>query len=346
MHTERQDASFFRKQLERVTEAFLQPIPNIADAIRNTEDYYALLKQAASFDAQSEGSHNDIMLPSGKAIAPVWAAHCVRDVRRTRVFIRGIIQAVYAALKQFPDQPLQLFYVGPGPFAPLVLPLTTLFTPEDIQFTLLEINPRSISLLQNTIRAFGIENYIAAIEQTDAATYQVASPMHVLVVETMQETLKQEPQVAVTLNLAPQIVPGGFLIPESISVAPGLIDGKRHTEYMLTHEPGPRNYYFTTEPVLQLTQEFARLYAATKNVYFPQHHTVFTKKQLQTYPYPALFTEIKVFGSEILAYWDSPLTEPYLLTLPTPLNGDIELVTQYEISDSPKLRCNWVKVLF
>ncbi|MEI6409098.1 MAG: hypothetical protein WCR52_06935 [Bacteroidota bacterium] len=346
MHTETRDIAFFRKQLERITNTILQPFNNIADAIRNTEDYYALLKEAALFDAQSEGSRDDIILSTGKAIAPVWAAHCVQDVRRTRVFIRGIIQAVYAARKQFQDEPLQLLYVGPGPFAPLVLPLTTLFKPEDIQFRFLEINPLSIALLENTIRAFGIEDYVAAIEQTDAATYQVSSPVHILVVETMQEALRQEPQVAVTLHLAPQIVPGGFLIPESISVAPGLIDGRRHTEYLLAQEPGPRNYYVTTEPVLQISQEFARAYTATKPVHFPQHHTVFTKKQLQTYPHPALFTEIKVFGSEILAYWDSPLTEPYLLTLPTPLNGDIELVTQYEISDTPKLRCTWVKILF
>jgi hypothetical protein len=341
VHTETKDPAFFWKRLECITEAILQPISTIADAVRNTEDYYELLKQAASFEAQQKGHRDDILLSTGKAIAPLWAAYCVRDVHRTRTFIRGVVHAVRAAQKQFPNQNLQLLYVGPGPFATLVLPLITLFGPEEIQFTLLEINPESIALLKNTIRAFEMEPYIADIEQTDAATYQVKQPVHVLLLETMQTALRQEPQVAITLNLAPQITEGGFLLPEAITIRPGLINGPKHLEYIMAHEPGPRDYYYTAEPIMQLDLEFARFCATVDHVIFPLHRTIFSKTQLQAFKQPALFTEIKVFGTETLAYWDSQLSEPYLLMQPYPDEADAILCTQYEISSTPGFRYHW-----
>lgn len=343
MKTQTAESAFFRKELGCITEAILQPFAQIIDAIRNTEDYYTLLSQAASFDTKAPGNRTDIMLSGGKAIAPVWAADCVRDVRRTRTFIRGIIQAVHAARQRFSGQTLQLLYVGPGPFATLVLPLTTLFRPEEIQFTLLEINPASISALKNTIRAFGIEDYIAAIEQTDAAAYQAKHPIHLLLIETMQTALRQEPQVAITLNLAPQIVSGGFLLPEAISIAPGLINGPQRMAYLMAHDPGPQDYYFVAGPILKLTQEFARLCAQGGEIKFPEQRTMFTKAQLRAFGRPAFFTEIKVFGAEILAYWDSPLTEPYLLMQDFPADADVALCTQYEISNTPGFHYHWEK---
>lgn len=165
-------------------------------------------------------------LPGGEAIAPGDAARCVLDHHRTSRFLRGLHAAVLEARARFPDTPIEILYAGCGPFAPLALPLTTRFSPAEIRFTLLDIHERSLDAARRVFQALGKSAFVRDYVRCDAASYRHAGPhdIHIVVVEAMQAALEREPQVAITMNLAPQLCPGGIFLPERITVDCGLCD--------------------------------------------------------------------------------------------------------------------------
>lgn len=169
-------------------------------------------------DRSFDGWSGDTFLDSGVAINPPAAAHCVRDYRRTVVFIRGIHAAIQAARARYPAEPLEILYAGCGPYASLILPLLVLFEPGALHVTLLDIHQRSIDSVDQLIGHFGFMDHRIDSLQADACSYRHPVQAHLVIAETMQKALEQEPQFAVTANLAPQLHPGGTFIPQQIEV--------------------------------------------------------------------------------------------------------------------------------
>jgi hypothetical protein len=163
------------------------------------------------------------ILPAGKALSPQDAASCILDDARTSEFLRGTFAALLAAQKRFSQRPIEILYAGCGPFAALVIPLTTQFSAADIRFTLLETHQRSLESARRLFRSLDLDAFVRHYIQADATSYVHDSnrPLHMVITETMQE-----PQVAIALNLVPQLCPGGILIPEKISVDACLFDLK------------------------------------------------------------------------------------------------------------------------
>ncbi|MCX2982819.1 hypothetical protein EYC98_18305 [Halieaceae bacterium IMCC14734] len=180
------------------------------------------------FDAWS----GDSLLNSGVAISPQAAAHCVADVRRTVVYIRGLYAAICAAQIRFATAktaldteassapiPLRILYAGCGPYATLLLPLLHRFAPGTLQMVLLDIHEESLNSVQQLIASAGYAEHDLSLVRADACHYQHPDPLHLIVVETMQKALEQEPQVPITRQLAPQLVGEGVLVPQSIDVS-------------------------------------------------------------------------------------------------------------------------------
>jgi len=167
------------------------------------------------FDAWS----GDSLLDSGVAINPQAAAHCIKDYQRSVAFIRGVYAAINALKLRFPDTPLEILYAGCGPFATLLMPMLGKFTPGELRLNLLDIHQRSLDSVELLLSHLGFCDHAVRTIKGDACHYKHDGKLHLVIAETMQKSLEQEPQFAVTANLAPQLWPAGVFIPQRIEVA-------------------------------------------------------------------------------------------------------------------------------
>ncbi|RBQ02897.1 hypothetical protein [Pedobacter miscanthi] len=207
-----------REELRRISEEILKPGDfhhTLAPAIT---DYAALLSKIVNIDSNDEQHRKHVQSEMGQAIGTFWAAQCVKEVLRTQRFVRSLYLAIKEKLDQKP-KPVQVIYAGTGPFAALALPVMMHFSPSEVQFTLLEINPQTFNLLQEILDAFGVREYIKKCEIADATLYQVEdTDIDIVLSETMSRALIKEPQVAIMLNFAKQLPSDVIFLPEEISV--------------------------------------------------------------------------------------------------------------------------------
>lgn len=293
----------YKEELKEITEIILKQEDDYGEIKKATDDLYDLFLNVSGLKEDDERCRKDYYLPKGKAIGAVWAAMCIKEFLRTKRFIRGVFLGIKRAQEKFPNTKIHLLYAGTGPFATLIIPLTTVFTSEEIEFTLLEINPESIENLRKIIKTFKIEEYIDNIVQCDATEYKADKdkPIHMVVTETMQRALKKEPQVAITLNLVRQMDKDGILIPQNISIEAGLLDPKRDMEKMMGVEGAERDYCYHLNKIFELNKDM--VVAKDKKAEFFEKVEVEIPDYIEKrYKSLNLFTNIQVFEEEQLTY--------------------------------------------
>jgi hypothetical protein len=160
-----------------------------------------------------------IFLASGKAISPSYAALCLLEMSRTAKFLRGINKAIKQKQSEITNRPLQILYAGTGPYGTLLLPLMSIYSPEDFQVDLLDINEISKNALEKLIGELGLEQFIGESYLCDATTFTSEKEYDLVISETMQAALKKEPQVAIMQNLIPQMGSDVIFIPEAITIS-------------------------------------------------------------------------------------------------------------------------------
>ncbi len=190
----------------------------------STDRLYAIFSEITGITADNY-NREEIILPSGKAISPSGAAHCLLEFKRTAIFLRGIDKAIQQKLAGNRTSPIQLLYAGTGPFATLVVPILTLYTSAQLQVDLLDINKRSLEAAQKVIGELGLTEFVKSSFLSDAATFLVEREYDIVISETMQAALKKEPQVAIMQNLIPQMNNQAIFIPESITVSAVITSG-------------------------------------------------------------------------------------------------------------------------
>ncbi len=317
--------------------------------LRDALDGFALLCSEISnihpdpsFDAWAE----DSLLDSGVAINPRAAAQCVLDYRRSVVFIRGVYAALGALKSRFPKQSLNILYAGCGPFATLLLPLLGRFTPGELNITLLDIHQRSLDSVNLLLQALELDDHTCHTVRGDASQYRQDTQLELIIAETMQKSLEQEPQFEVTANLAPQLVPGGIFIPELIEVELGLTKLEYEKEFagaarQLT--PDALEHRRRLGCVFSLSAQSARGYLPSGqheetpdcielNAVTVQVPSVANIANLDI----ALFTRITVFAQYRLEDYEAEITLPLKYHGLSPLAPGELLRVSYQLGSYPK----------
>ncbi|HKO59994.1 MAG TPA: hypothetical protein VJV03_02445 [Pyrinomonadaceae bacterium] len=317
-------------------------------------DLYSLCSSLTGIDDHSDHADDSgaTRLPSGEAISPRDAARCVLDYSRTSKFLRGLHTAILEAQNRFPDAAIEILYAGCGPFAPLAVPLTTRFDLTEIRFTLLDVHQRSLDAARRIFQALGKDAFVRDYIQCDAVSYRHNAPhdIHIVIVEAMQASLEKEPQLAMTMNLAPQLCQGGIFLPEKITINCYLCD--------LTKEfpAAPPAAAADSLPVgaggrvrinlgclLELTAESCRSLLTVNN----DEEDCLARKRINV---PMLVEKefhlmlsaaITIFGSIALADYESGLTCPKILYDVGQVRGGQVIEFEYQLGDKPgfKYRC-------
>lgn len=139
------------KYLQKLKEAANFLIKEEVDYIeikRATDSLKLIFEEVSEINFEDPSIDKDLFLKTGKAIAPKWAGMCIQDMMRTKMFIKGVFKAIKIIQNNKKDKPVTLLYAGTGPYATLIIPLTTLFKPSELQLVLLEVNPISLQSLK------------------------------------------------------------------------------------------------------------------------------------------------------------------------------------------------------
>lgn len=331
----------YRNELQRITEILLSPEDDYSELTPAIHDLYRLFLTVSELETEPFGQQEHIYLPMGKAIGPHWAGLCIHEIIRTKRFIKGAYLGLKSAIAKFPGVPIHCLYAGTGPFATLAIPLTTMFTSSQVNFTFLEINPYNMKPLERIIHGFEAEKYVTEIIQEDATRFRAkpGRPFQMIITETMQNALQKEPQVSITMNLVPQMEHDGILIPENIAIEAVLLSPKRNQDRMLGII-GAEPCYRNLGTVFQLNKGIDALCpvpgpAGNGSLSFPEVEISIPPDWVVAYPHLCLLTRIRVFGEAALNDWECSLTQPQILLQLDPVKPVHRIGLWYGVNGKP-----------
>ena len=331
-------------QLTEISQLIINPLSNRSDWFFAARDLADLVTDTASFqiDKQQDIGHGESQLNNGLAVSPTQAAMCAREFSRSGSFIRGLHAAIEQLLAKQTERPVRILYAGTGPYALLALPQIALFSAEQIQFTFIDIHKESLLSAKKIAQTFGYSDRIVAYHNVDACQYQIPQDElpDIIISETMNVTLRGEPQVAITRNLLSQ-APNAIMVPQSVSVSATLLDSAK--EHVLV----PAEHEGDFPPLERDRQPLATLFEL--NATTVKQWEKITADQLPATPLPIpktfnnryalkLMTTIDVYPGIQLANYDCSLTMP--TNMPghwEPQRGETLSVT-YQLGKFPGLK--------
>ncbi len=326
--------------LSKATQTILDPesFPgDLLGAVRDLQREFAQLTGVHD-TSQDPADRNAITLESGTAISPQDAARCILDFARTTTFLRGIREAIAEARTRFGDEKIEVLYAGCGPYAPLALPLFTVTESSQVGFTLLDIHERSLDAARVLVEHYGLDAHVTKFLCADATQVKLERSPHVIINETMQRGLSKEPQLAVTANLAPQLVENGILIPERIRVDLCVADVDSEFSAVPASEGADdeTRARVALATLLDLSRtSVGSIMASAKGSSLPITTVTVPALPVDHEWNAMLCTEVVVFNGQILGDYDSGVTYPTILHDLGLLRGGEEFELEYQLGSNP-----------
>lgn len=294
------------KEIKLHTETILDRNTTPIVLLNACNSLFDLFTELTHLNAEKIATRETINTANGDAIGTIWAAMCLKDNIRTKQFIKGLHRAITDKLTDNKNRPIRILYAGTGPFATLAIPMMTLFSSDEISFTFLEINTETITHLKVVIEALGAENYVENIIQCDASEYQLKDTnFDIFLTETMQNSLRKEPQVPIAINFMKQLPANTIMIPETIVVKATLNDlGKEANEFSSDTYLPP----LVLENLIQFDKSYIDNFQ--KDSSFPLIEVMLSEVERDHYHDICLVTEITTYKDLKIKYKESGLTMP------------------------------------
>lgn len=289
----------------------------------------------------SDISQGETRLATGLAVSPTMAMICANENMRTERFMVGLQQAIKQCLTANPDKVVHVFYAGCGPWATLALATLSDYSASQVQFTLLDIHPESLQSAQALIQNIGLSNGIQESIIGDASSYQFSkqNKPDIILSETINVTLGNEPQVAICRNLMLQ-VPDAIMIPQDICIELALINpSKEHVLLPSDHQgdiPSPQRERKKLGSIFHLNKKTIASWGKQDNGLLPAN-SIALPQDIKEHQEPRLLTTITVFKDITLTDYQCNLTLPTKLTLQHPLQLGQDLHFYYQLGMHPKL---------
>ncbi|MBN2773646.1 MAG: methyltransferase domain-containing protein [Prolixibacteraceae bacterium] len=270
---------------------------------QSVDGLYQIFSEITGIKAYSP-HNNEIILPTGKAISPEAAAHCLIELKRTAVFLRGIDQAIKDKSRKA-NKPIKILYAGCGPYGTLITPLLSVYPYNKIKVTLIDINETSLKGVKTLLQTLKLDHFIEGYLLEDASVNKPTKEYDILISETMQACLEKEPQVHIMQNLIPQLQDGSIFIPERIAIDAYLTNPKLSIESKLYEN---RNKNIVSRKFLGRVFEISKENLKTENL--SGEVSIPKDSDIDTYYEFRLFTEIQVYKKHTLENYDCSLTLP------------------------------------
>lgn len=278
------------------------------------DELVGILENAADLqvDLHSDIAEGETACNEGLALSPRQAALCADEFQRTAIFLRGLHHAIVESVELKSPEPVRVLYAGSGPYAALAVPLMTVFPPEKVRFTLLDMHPVSIASAKSVVRRLGLDRSVEAYALADACEYiiPVDSIPDIILSETMSTALEKEPQVAIMRHLLGQ-APDAVIVPESVRVDAFLVDTSKEPDLVVPEcEGAPTKWQPDRIPVgrvFELKASTIRSWASLAGDRLPAAAIRIPPPPAPSYR-PFLFTTIATHGEHVLRTHDSGLT--------------------------------------
>lgn len=333
-----------KKQLEDITKIILNST-SIAEEISAVRSLSVFFQNIILKEHSFHSKKNEVITTNGIAISSFDAAICLDEHIRTARFLKGVSSAIKELQIRFPGQKITILYAGCGPYAPLLLPLLSVLDPDNIEAILLDINSESIDSVNNILSVLEPHNYKIQTLQADAITYKKPEswPMHLLISETMFEALTREPQVAITMNLVPQLISNGILIPEEINIdlAYTFFAKEPFLKSETNETVSPECFNL---PEYQHRKIVDQLFSLNKELNFlnelEDDPHVFESKDFdipkdELRPDICIFTRLKIFGDIELDHAQSNITNPHCIISIHPIIDSSSIRLIYHFKGTP-----------
>ncbi len=273
-----------------------------------------ILESAAGFqiDSRPDVTEGETSSGEGLAISPTQAAMCAGEFQRTVIFLRGLHDAIASVIEATSPEPVRVLYAGSGPYATLAVPLMTVFPPEAVRFTILDIHPTSIEHVKSLVRRLGLADSVDAYAVADACDYTIPGDAipHIILSETMGTALEKEPQVAIMRHLLRQ-APDAIIVPESVRVDAFLVDTSKEIDVIVPEGEGPSSKSqpnrIPVGPVFELNTETIQSWTSLSGDRLPAAAIDIPAPPEPLYR-PYLFTTITTHGKHLLRTHDCSLT--------------------------------------